>query len=78
MAHKFEILREITIEYRHFGTIGAQFTVRLNPPTDFNPNPVVHFLAIVNELFEHVLQGVQDSDMVGSLYAMKWLIRRGA
>jgi hypothetical protein len=38
--------------------------VRLNSPTDLNPNPVDHFLASVNELFEHVLQDVQDSDMV--------------
>jgi hypothetical protein len=39
--------------------------VCLNPPTDPNHNPVDHFLASVNELFEHVLQDVLDSDMVG-------------
>jgi hypothetical protein len=65
MAHKFEIVREIRSEYRRFGTISRQFTVRLNPPTDPNPNPVDHFLASVNEFFEHVLQDVQDTDMVG-------------
>jgi hypothetical protein len=65
MAHKFEIVREIRREYRRFGTVGTQFTVRLNPPTDLNPNTVHNFLASVNELFEHVLQDVHDSDMVG-------------
>jgi hypothetical protein len=65
MAHRFEIVREIRREYRRFDSIGKQFTVRLNPPTDLNLNPVDHFLASVNELFEHVLQDVQDPDMVG-------------
>jgi hypothetical protein len=45
--------------------IGTQFIVRFNPPTDPNPNPVDNFLTSVKELFEHVLQDVQDSDMVG-------------
>jgi hypothetical protein len=39
--------------------------VRLNPPNDLNPNPVDHFLASVNDLFEHVLQDVRDSAIVG-------------
>jgi hypothetical protein len=39
--------------------------VRLNPPTDLDLNTVDHFLSRVNDLFEHVLQGVQYSDMVG-------------
>jgi hypothetical protein len=42
-----------------------QFTVRLNPPTDLDHNPIEHFLASMDDVFEHVLQGVQDSDMVG-------------
>jgi len=33
-------------------------------PTD-NSDPVGHFLASVNELFEYTLQDVSDSDMVG-------------
>jgi hypothetical protein len=65
MAHKFEIGREIRCEYRRFGMESTQFTVRLNPLTDHNPNPVDNFLTSVNDLFEHVLQDVQDSDMVG-------------
>jgi hypothetical protein len=65
MAHKFEIVRLIRRQYRRFVTIGKQFTVRLNPPTDTNPNHVDHFLTSVTDLFEHVLQDVQDSDMVG-------------
>jgi hypothetical protein len=39
--------------------------VRLNPQTDLDLNPVGHFLASVNDFFEHVLQCVQDSGMVG-------------
>jgi hypothetical protein len=58
-------VRDIRRDYRRFGTVGTQFTVRLNPPTDLDLNSVDHFLASVNDLFEHVLQGVQDSDMVG-------------
>jgi hypothetical protein len=52
-------------DYRRFGATGMQFTLRLNPPTHRDLNPVDHFLANVNDMFEHVLQGVQDSDMVG-------------
>jgi len=33
-------------------------------PSD-NSDPVGHFLASVNELFEYALQDVSDSDMVG-------------
>ena len=35
------------------------------PPEDNTTDPVSHFLASVNDLFEHALQGVSDSDMVG-------------
>jgi len=38
--------------------------VRLIPPSD-NTNPVAHYLASVNDLIEHVLRDVEDSDMVG-------------
>jgi len=38
--------------------------VRLLPPSN-NVDPVNHFLASVNDLFEHVLQNVSDSDIVG-------------
>jgi hypothetical protein len=55
MAHRFEIVSKTRREYRRFGTIGTEFTVRLNPPTDLNPSPLDHFVASVNELFEHVL-----------------------
>jgi hypothetical protein len=65
MAHRFEIVREIRRDYRRFGRVGKRFTVRLNPPPDLDLNPINHFLASINELFEHVLHDVQDSDMVG-------------
>jgi hypothetical protein len=64
MAHRFEIVREIRRDYRRFGTVGKHFTVRLHPPSDLDFNPIDHFLASINDVFEHVLQDVQDSDMV--------------
>jgi hypothetical protein len=65
MAHSFGIFREIRRDFGRFGTVGIQFMVRLHPPTDLDLNPIDHFLASVNDLFEHVLHDVQDSDMVG-------------
>jgi hypothetical protein len=65
MAQRFEIVRKIRRDYRHFGTVGRQFTVRVNPPTDLDLNHIDHFLASANDLFEHVLHDVQESDMVG-------------
>ena len=44
--------------------MGTQLTVRLQPPLD-EENPVSNFLDSVNDLIEHALQGVSDSDMVG-------------
>ena len=38
--------------------------VRLLPPSNAR-DPVNHFLASVDELFEHALQNLSDSDMVG-------------
>jgi hypothetical protein len=64
MAQRFEIVREIRRDYRRFGTVGRQFMVRLNPPSERDRNPIDHFLASVNDLFEHVLHDVQDSDIV--------------
>jgi hypothetical protein len=39
--------------------------VRLNTPTEPGTDPVNHYLSSKNDLFEHVLQGVAHSDMVG-------------
>ena len=64
MARRLEIVREIRPEYRRFNTIGTQLTVRLNPPSTQDANPVEHFLASVNDLFEYTLQDVGDGDMV--------------
>ena len=65
MSQYFEVLDEINREYRRFNTTGRQIRVRLNPPTDPDTNPMDHFLASVNDLFEHVLQDVGDANMVG-------------
>ena len=64
MARRFEIDGPITRQYRRFNAVGTQITVRLLPPSS-NVDPVTHFLASVNDLFEHVLQNVSDSDIVG-------------
>jgi hypothetical protein len=65
MYQNFNILSERTKEYRRFNASGKQITVRHNPPSDFETNPVGHFLTGVNELFEYALQNVGDGDMVG-------------
>ena len=41
-----------------------QIGVRLNPPNNPETNPVDHFLASVNNRFEHVLQDMGYADMV--------------
>ena len=64
MARRFEIVDTIRRQYRRYNAVGTQHTVRLLPPED-NSDPVVHFIASVNALFEYVLQDVIDSDMVG-------------
>jgi hypothetical protein len=64
MAHRFDILDRNTRQYRRFNAEGRQLTVRLNPPSDAS-DPVSHFLASVNDLFESVLNDVGDSDTVG-------------
>jgi len=64
MARKFQIDGTITRQYRRFNALGTQLTERLLPPSN-NVDPVNHFVTSVNDLFEHVLQNVSDSDMVG-------------
>ena len=41
--------------------------MRLNTPSSETtpPDPAGHFLATVNDLFDHALQNVNDSDLVG-------------
>jgi hypothetical protein len=57
-------VREIRRDYRRFGTVGKQFTVHLNPSSDLDLNPIDHFPASINDVFHHVFQDAQDSDMV--------------
>ena len=64
MDRRFKIEGEITRHYKRFNAMGTQLTVRLQPPLD-EENPVSHFLDSVNDLNEHALQGVSDSDMFG-------------
>ena len=64
MDRRFKIEGEVTRQYRRFNAVGTQLTVQLLPSPD-EENPVSYFLARVNDLFQHVLQGVSDSDMVG-------------
>ena len=53
MSQRFEVLSEVRKEYRRFTAVGRQLTVRLSPLSENNADPVNHFLAGVNELFEH-------------------------
>jgi len=55
MARIFEIDGTITRQYRGFNAVGTQIAVRLLPPSN-NVDPVNHFLASVNDLFEHVTE----------------------
>jgi hypothetical protein len=74
MAYRFEIVCEIRRDYRRFASIGTQFTVRLNPPTDLDLNLVDQILASVNDLFETYYKACRIQTWWGSLFAMK-LIR---
>jgi len=63
LARRFDILDRNTRQYRRYNSVGRQITTRLIPPS-YNSDPVTHFLASVNDLFEHVLRDIGDSDMV--------------
>jgi hypothetical protein len=64
-SQSFEIISEDRREYRCFNTVATQLTVRLTPPTDPGTcNTVDNFVASMNDLFEHALQGSADGDMV--------------
>ena len=52
-----------TRQYTLYNAVGRQLTVRLIQPSD-NSDPVVHFLASVNDLFQHALRDVHNSDLV--------------
>ena len=64
MTHRFQIGGKITTHYRRFNAVGTQLTVHLIPPSD-DIDPLSHFLVSVNDLFDHALQNVGGSDMVG-------------
>ena len=68
MARRFEIMDTNTRRYRRYNAVGRQLTVRLIPPSN-NSDPVAHFLASVNDLFENALRDVEDSDMVWDEYS---------
>ena len=52
MSQKFEIIEKQAKEYRRFNTVGTEWKARLNPPST-KIDRVSHFLASVNELFDH-------------------------
>jgi len=64
MARRIEIDDTIRKQYRRYNAEGTQLTVRLLPPA-YNSDPVGHFLASENEIFEYILQDVSDEDTVG-------------
>jgi len=51
---------------RRLSAVGNQLTMSKIPLSD-DEDPVSHFLASVNDLFDHALQNVSDSDMVGMI-----------
>jgi len=70
MARRFEIVDTNTRQYRRYNAVGRQLTVRLILPSD-NTNPVANYLASVNDLMEHALHDIDDSDMVGRLFRIR-------
>ena len=64
MARRFEVVDTNTRQYRRYNAVGRQLAVRLIHLSD-NTNPVAHCLASVNDLIEHSLHDVDESDMVG-------------
>jgi len=64
MASRFEKVDTNTRQSRRYNTVGRRLTVCSIPRSD-NTNPVAHFLPSVNDLIEHALRDVDDSDMVG-------------
>ena len=64
MARIFDIEDTITRRYSRINAMGTQVIVSLLP-TSSGRDPVSHFLGSVNDLFEHALQNLSDSDMVG-------------
>jgi hypothetical protein len=66
MVRRSEIEDPITRRYSRFNPIGTQLIVLLLPPSnDDARDPVSHFIASVNDLFEHALRNLSDSVMVG-------------
>ena len=64
MDRRFDILDRNTRQYRRYNDVGRQITARLIPPSD-NSDPETHFIASVNDLFEHALCDEDAADMVG-------------
>jgi len=62
MARRFELMDENTRQLRRYNAVGSLLTGRLIPPSD-NSNLVTHFLAIVNDLFDHALRDVDNNNM---------------
>jgi hypothetical protein len=66
MTSQYQVLDEVTRQYRRFKTQGTQLNFRLNPPPDdSNIDPITHFESCFNALFEYALRHVSDEDMVG-------------
>jgi hypothetical protein len=67
ITYEWEILDEVSREYRRFNARGTQLKVRLLPPPDdeCNIDPITHFETCVNALFDYALKNIEDADMVG-------------
>ena len=60
---KFEIIGEQMREYRLFNTRGTRRNFRLNPPP-ISAVPVTNFVASANDMFDHLLENLDDGNMV--------------
>jgi hypothetical protein len=63
MVRRFEKVSKINRQYIRFNAVGTQLTLRLQPPEE-EDNPVNHFLASVNDLFQYASRDASDSDIV--------------
>jgi len=64
MTRRYEKMDRNTRQYRWYNVLERQITLRLKHPS-CNTNTVAHFPGSRNDLIEHALRDIDDSDMVG-------------
>jgi hypothetical protein len=65
MVSQYQVLDEVTRQYRRFNAQGTQLNVCLNArPADIIIDPIRYFESCMIDLFEYSLRHVSDEDMV--------------